>query len=241
MDKREAEPKIIFDVDKDSPAEAFQKTKEKAERDLKKPSTHPDTWISYKENYWPRTEIEPTPQDASKAFSAYGSPPFYHIVIRHVKATTGIYDWHVSPSSGVIISRDVQKDENTALQELSLSEIIYHLLTKEVPRAEQMLGNKVSPPIQLTRLMQYNVASGYTFKVLKQIGLPQDDEAQTICKPDSDQCLALLGTVNLNSVIYLLKDHGAELGLAGIDNITLLKVKNSGKPITGFAVTFKRV
>jgi hypothetical protein len=238
MDKRQEQPKIVFDVDNDTPEEAYQKVRAKAVRDFLKPSTHPDTWKEYKENYWPVTTSEYS--DASDAFSVYGSPPFYHIVIKHKDATPGAskYDWHVSPSSGVIITRDIKKDPNLKEKELPLSEILFHLLTKEVPCVERTLGAKPSPPFKLTRLIQYNVASGYTFKVLKQIGIPQDEETQTVCQSGTDHFLALLGTVNFNSVIYLLKDHGEALGLKGVGNLTVLKVKNPGKAITGVIVDF---
>jgi len=237
MDKRNDQPSIVFDVNKG----AYEKAKAKAERDLKKDYTYQDTWAQYKKDYLPNTVIELTDEEASKAFSIYGLPPFYHIKIRHEKARTGyLYDWHVSPSSGVIITRDVQKDPDVA-SELALSEIIYHLLTKEVPRIATVLKpEKIPTSIQLTRFIQYNVASGETFKVVKYLGMPEDDKTEVALKPDSDFALAVLGTVNFNCVVYLLKDHGAEFGLKGIESITLLKVKNQGTPSKGVIVIFKR-
>ncbi|MBA2682376.1 MAG: hypothetical protein H0U76_28785 [Ktedonobacteraceae bacterium] len=186
----------------------------------------------YTKNY-EATSMELVPAESVAGFSYYGEEPFYHTTIRHKLAKVGyIYSWNISPASGVLITRDINKD-NEVEKLLSLSDIIYYLITKEIVKIASL------QPFQLTKIMQYNVASGLSYPIINYIGRSDLPKTFSATDEDSSHFKALLGSANLRSAMYLIRDYGKYLGITGIASITLLDVfYEKDKKALGLSLVF---
>jgi hypothetical protein len=183
-------------------------------------------------------ESEPAPVLLFTTLTKDGQEPFQRIVIRHKQAHDGyLYDWYVNPKSGVLISRDINKDLKVE-KGVTLADIIYALVTKEV---ESILKVTSFP---LSEIIQYNVASAATYPILQYIGLKdlpktfRSDEIDTIRRAHFQ---ALLGSVNLRSALYLVKNYGERLHISGIECIRIITFEHqTGMFTTGLSLKFRR-
>lgn len=120
-------------------------------------------------------------------------------------------------------SMDVRTGRATAIQhgrsqregEIAGSEIIFG-------QYRQMASVSGVPPAPLRTLERHHVQSASGEPVIKHIHGSSDKEGQRReFAPGEAEFYALLGTENLSSAVFLVRQRGAELGISGIDRITL--------------------
>lgn len=105
---------------------------------------------------------------------------------------------------------------STEPNEIAGSEILlgqYRLMAR-------IKGLHATPPLK--RLIRYNVTGPSGKPIVEYIHGSSDQLMSTKeFTPSNDEFFALLGTENLTSAVFLVRQHGLELGIAGIEKLTL--------------------